>query len=141
MVNHTFCSIAIAALIIVLVAISYRNISNEKDKSDAANYFTDITEPTTTTVVVPTTTIRDPAVSRPLPTLTSRKGTASMTLRESIIESGERANRKIETPATVIEQKNYTGQTYVVAPKIEINRNLGNQARDNTNDLDDFYHV
>lgn len=140
MVNHTFCSIAIVALIIVLVAISYRNISNEKEKSNAANYFTDITEATTTTAV-PTSTIVDPAVSRPLPTLTSRKGTASMTLRESIIESGERANREIETPATVIEQRNYTGQTYVVAPKIEINRNLGNQDRDNNNDPDDFYHM
>jgi hypothetical protein len=124
--NHKFCTIAIIALILILVYISYRNISNEKEKSDAINYFTDII---------------DPSVERPLPTLTSRKGTASAILRSSVSETGRNDNRNIETPATIIDQKNYTGTTNIIAPKIHINRNIGGQNRDNKNDLDDFYHL
>lgn len=126
MVNHKFCSIAILALVVVLVAISYRNISNEKERSNAVNYFTDIV---------------DPEVERALPTLTSRRGTASMTLRDSISESGKNMNKKISAPATIVNQINYTGQTNILAPKIEINRNLGNTSNLNKNDPDEYYHL
>ncbi len=64
-----------------------------------------------------------------------------MTLRESLVKASQNEDARIETPATIIKQINYTGTTNIVAPRIEINRNLGNRQRDNMNDLDDYYHM